>query len=352
MRLLFHLYRAMLRSSIVDTLDCIFWGLLDMVMRVVYWIVGLDRAPAFFTGWQQEHFCFYPPVKYPLPDRSLEKPRFTWLDARGVYTGAVIFRHIPLETVEQLVSPGLILQPELITPDRTYPVVYLFGYQQDLRQSWMPIRGVNYLEFAVGVLGADMANPSKDGYTGPFLYMPRLFLNRLYPTILGLLCCYPKRWERIATTEDTYTVKSLLGGKPILEGRFKPSGAIGKPADFTCFPRWRMLLSKSGINRFSGSHFIYLDYDWGWNYSLMQPLTGTVEVFEDGIPGLPRGKYTFDPLTTDVIGAFRIAIPFEWVPPFRRAELDPMEPLKPACPAPPPPVEPPSSESSAGTSRK
>jgi len=143
-----------------------------------------------------------------------------------------------------------------------------------------------------------------------------------------------------------------VGGKPILEGRFKPSGAIGKPADFTCFPRWRMLLSKSGINRFSGSHFIYLDYDWGWNYSLMQPLTGTVEVFEDGIPGLPRGKYTFDPLTTDVIGAFRIAIPFEWVPPFRRAELDPMEPLKPACPVPPPPVEPPSSESSAGTSRK
>jgi hypothetical protein len=329
MTILFHVYRAMMRNRVLDAIDCVFWGLLDMAMRVIYAILGLDRAPKFFTGWQQEHFCFIPPVKYPLSDKSLEKPRFSWLDARGVYTGAIVFRHLPLETVRELTKPGLDLEPDLITPEQTYPVVYLFGYQQDLRQSWMPVRGVNYLEFGVLVLGANMADPKKEGDTGPFLYLPRLFLNRLYPTILGLLCCYPKRWTRVDTTENTYTVKTLAGGKPMLEGRFEPTGVIGKPADFPDFPQWRKLLSKAGINRFSGTHFIYADYDWGWNYSMMEPLNGSIEVFEDGVPGLPKGKYTFDPLTVDSIGAFRVVIPFEWVPPFRRSELDPMEPLRP-----------------------
>jgi hypothetical protein len=314
-KLLHAVYMALACNRAVRVLNCFFWGLAGFAMSAIYALTGLNRAPRFFSPWQREALCFYPPVEYPLRSESSPAVPLSRLDSRGMFTGAAVFHRVPASALRNLLDPGLKLDDALVSAGGEYPVAYLFGYQQDLRQMWTRKGGVNYLEFAFAIPGVELADSDTTGYRGPFLYLPRLFLNRLYPTVLGLLAFYPKRWARIETMETSFIVKSLIGGRPLLRARFGPAGPPGAPSDFSEFAAWRKLLNRPHINRFSRGRFVLVDYFWGWNHCLIEELRGVVEVFEDSIPGMQKGVFS------DCV-AFQIAAPFEWIPPFRSDEIN------------------------------
>ncbi len=325
-----NLFRRYLQTTFCHATSSIFFGCVDVVEHATYTILGRDRHPPYYRGWQAE--CF-PPRQYPLPETGpAPKPRFSIWDTRGFYTTTVFFRYLTADQAKQFLPPGLELEPSLIDAQGMYPMVYMFGYQQDLRRVWNPLRGINYLEFAIGVLG--LKCPSAPGYNGPFMYMPRLFLNRFYPTWLGWLCGYPKILKRVSTGPASYTVKSLFRGEPMIDAQFEPHGTIGPWQAFEHFAPWRRQMAAPTANSYVDDGFLFLYFDWPWRYALMQAVSGTVKVTTDDIPGLPRGTYRFDGIDSSPVGGFRLAIPWELVAPFATGELPhPFEDLAPAEPA-------------------
>ena len=314
------LFRLWLQTRLCHASTSIVFGCLDVVHRFFYTILGLDKHPDYFRDWQRDRIKNYPKVVYPLPETGpAPKPRFSIWDTRGFYTTTVFFHYLDHQQAKAFLPRGLELDPALVNAEGLYPVAYMFGYQQDLRRVWMKLHGINYLEFAIGVLG--LKCPSAQGYTGPFMYMPRLFLNRFYPTWLGWLCGYPKRLSRIVTGQDSYAVKSLFRGKPIFEAKFQPQGVVGGWRDFPNFQPWMRQLAAPQANCFFDDGFLFLYYDWPWRYARIQGVCGSVTVESDDIPGLPRGTHSFDSIDSSPVGGFRLAIPWELVAPFATKTL-------------------------------
>lgn len=319
MKAILSLYRRFVQSQFGHVTASLFFGCLDVVHYIIYSILGLNAPPNYDAKWQKDRLKNYPEVPYPLPQTGAPKPKFSIWDTRGFYTTALLFHYIDQEQVKKFLPKGLELDPEVVDAEGRYPVAYMFGYQQDLQRIWNKFPGVNYLEFGVAVLA--LRCPGTAGYQGPFMYMPRLYLNRFYPTWLGWLCGYAKQLARISVGPDHYTVKSFFKGKPILEAKFEPHGTIGGWREFPKFEPWRSLLSVPAANHFVDDGFLFLYYDWPWRYALMQPVDATVTVTTDDIPGLPRGTYQFDGIDSSSAGGLRLSIPWELVAPFATTEL-------------------------------
>jgi hypothetical protein len=181
------------------------------------------------------------------------------------------------------------------------------------------------MEFAVGIPSVRIKR--EHGYACPFFYLPTLYLSRFYPVWMGWMVGYRKHWGWVSGRDKTYKV-AKLGGKKILSAQFEigtlPPLIGGGPK----VTHWRELLDQPHANSFGPKEFLYLHYHWDWLDALLQPVSATVEVFEK-LPGLPTGKYTFQPLNLGEwnagmapIGAFRLVVPFELLPPFDRKALD------------------------------
>ena len=210
--------------------------------------------------------------------------------------------------------------------DGQHAIIYMLGYSENLHRVWNPLPGINYMEFAVGIPSVRIKR--MHGYASPFFYLPTLYLSRFYPVIMGWMVGYRKHWGWVYGRDKTYRV-ATLGGKKILSAQFEIDTAM--PPLIGGGPKvvhWRELLDQPHANSFGPDVFLFLHYHWDWEDALLQPVSANVEVFEK-LPGLPPGKYPFQPLNLGEwqdgkapIGAFRLCAPFELLPPFDRKDLD------------------------------
>ncbi|HEY0758973.1 MAG TPA: hypothetical protein VGD59_06935 [Acidisarcina sp.] len=316
-------------STLSHWIWSIVMGVTDVLDELFDRLTGRAAAPAYFRSWQNR-----PPPKYPLPDLEHDLPiKTSHADICGEYLVTLLFSYIPVEEIKATLSGDLHIDPKNIRADGTHPVIYMFGYTENLHRVWNPLRGPSYLEYAVGV--PNLYISGDQGYVGPFLYLPVLHLNRVYPTILGRLAGYRKYLSRITTTENTYQIKTLFSGKPLLSATFEPIGAIETPPHEANLDKWQGLLGQPGANPYLWGQTLFLHYHWGWNYSMMQPVNAQVTVSQD-MPALPKGTYNWKAITSASFvalqvpeGSFRCSIPFELLPPFSRAKLVPMPPMAP-----------------------
>ena len=308
----------------------------DSLFGLVYKILNLVWPVRYWQEWQS-----LPEPKFPLPELKHDvpvKPQAS--DACGKYLATMIGTYVDADRLSALLPEGMSLDAARIHEGK-HPIVLIFGYTQDLHRAFWPFPGMSYLEFLVGIPNIKLDDEQK--YTCRFFYLPVLRLNRFYPTLLGLLMGYRKKWSRVWATENTYSIRSLLTGRKILEAVFTPQGPTPDPvttdgwkATMDC---WENLLEQPNVNPF-GDNQLFLHFHWDWaDAKNIEPVTATLVLYEE-ISGLSPGTYTFKGIELGQWedqkapeGAVRFCSPFELLSPFSRKVLEVHEERKAAMAA-------------------
>ena len=295
-------------------------GFWDVLFGVLYRTQAIFFPVSLWQDWQHR-----PSPPYPIPMTDHDVPvKPERCDAAGQYIATMIVSYVDADELKALMPPDAELDPAFIHAGNKHSIIYMLGYTENLRRVWNPLPGINYMEFAVGIPNIRIKRPG--GYDFPFFYLPTLWLSRFYPVLMGWLVGYRKHWGWVYGEDKAYHI-TRLGGRKILSANFAVSALppllMGGPNAV----HWRELLNQPQANPFGADEFLYLHYHWDWKDALLQPVSADVEVFEK-LPGLPPGKYHFDPLNMGAwingmapTGAFRLCAPFELLSPFDRKDL-------------------------------
>lgn len=285
------------------------------IMGAFYRLLNAFQPIALWRDWQGR-----PEPKFPLPPGPHDipvKPRLC--DGCGSYVGTLIGTYVDAKQVAAILPRGTSLDPAHIHNGQ-HALIMLFGYTENLHFGWWPFRGMNYLECGVAVPHIRIDDSVE--YIIPFFNIPLLHLNRLYPVILGWIVGYRKKWSRVTTTVNTYSIKSLFTGKPILDAQF----TLCAVEDQSKTAHWKELLEQPHLNPF-GADKLFLHFHWDWSNSQMQPVDATVVLHED-FPGIAAGTYHFKGMDEGhwsdgraPIGACRLTAPFELLLPFSLNKL-------------------------------
>lgn len=282
-----------------DWLFGLLYRLLNRIWPILYW----KQA----QGGPEPHF--------PLPETRNDLPvKPEACDACGKYLSTMIGTYVDADRLSKLLPPGTSLDPAHIH-DGKHSLVLMFGYTQNLKRVFWPFSGMTYLEFLVGVPNLQLDTNQK--YITRFFYLPVLHLNRFYPTLLGWLVGYRKRWSRMEAGENTYTIRTLFSGKKILEAKFGVDAALEKFDG----QHWEDLLNQPQVNPF-GDDKLFLHFHWDWDDAAFRPVTADLTLYEE-IPGMSPGTYHFQSIEVGQWrdgmapeGSIRIVCPFELLAPF------------------------------------
>lgn len=124
-------------------------------------------------------------------------------EAKGTMDAVVVVRVLPAEDVAELLPRGLELAPQPVVARGLHPVVVIAGHNH--YEAWFGDMHYNEALVAVPfVRRTDTHIPNR----GPFLYMPRLYLDEQRPRRLGnLLYGYEKLEAQIDNAPGCFTVR-------------------------------------------------------------------------------------------------------------------------------------------------
>ena len=241
-------------------------------------------------------------------------------DAHGTIDTRVTVLVLPVEQVRKLLPAGLELAPQPVVPCGWHPVYVLCSH--DNFSAWFG--DMDYEEMMLAVPYVQISEP-RDRYPGPYIYMPRLYLNDAVPRELGV---HLYGWEKQAATitsvdhgdDNTYTV-TQAGAAPALVGQFHALGAAQAPAAYANFTIVRQLLEQPTISqalhivdpdasslKFSGPLLsTTVLYQVDQPGTTIQPITSELTIGASLTPaGIPPGTYRSASLQDSPLGAFRL----------------------------------------------
>jgi hypothetical protein len=99
--------------------------------------------------------------------------------AIGVMDNMYCIIQVPTTVAEKMLPKGLHLAEQDLTPKRMHPIMFFFTHNK-----FRLYPKTEYRELLVGVPFVD-TDRKYNGYLGTYTYMPRLYLNRYLPRILG-----------------------------------------------------------------------------------------------------------------------------------------------------------------------
>jgi len=257
------------------------------------WLEG-NTPPPYWRDWQQSDDA--------APQLSS--------DLRGIYLLTMTPSSITAEEARKILPLGMEMDPAKAPPDGKHPVMIAFGFQQHVRAAIAPPSVYfSYLEFVVFLPNVRLSKPRR-GFRGPFTMMCKLYLNRLLPTILGRIIGYPKVLSRVETTETSYKIHSLFRGVPILSAEFKLAGDPMKLAASSNLRQFENAFSQPVGSRGMFGTMLCAFFQYQADQAQVQPVEAQVEVFVDGVPGLPKGRHNWRGVTADPAGACRMRFPW------------------------------------------
>lgn len=216
---------------------------------------------------------------------------------------------LPREQVKAMLEPGLELAPQDMTAPELHPVLLLFAWQGDVRPNRMPFGGGNYLEFIVSVPFVQHERARlREQCPGPFIYMPRLYLDQLIPTLLGIWGYgYNKELATIRADASDYTVFRRNTQIALISASYQKAGNTGSEVDFPHFKTTRKPYSLPLISRTRFGQWHYSFYDFALGQALIQPIEMTIKVYTNEVGRLPPGTYTVPSIQEQALGAFFVA---------------------------------------------
>lgn len=248
-----------------------------------------------------------PPDLISLPAQNQSWP---WSAMYGMAqtSGASALFALPRDLVQSMLEPGLVLAAQDLTPPNEHPVLLLFGWQSDVRPNRVPFGGGRYMEFIVSVPFVQHAHPRlHERCPGPFIYMPRLFLDQLFPTLLGIWGYgYNKSLATIQADQSDYTVYRRNTQTALISASYKATGPTGSETDFPHFTLTRRPYALPLVSRTRFGNWHYSFYDFALGQALIQPIEMTIKVYSREVGGLPPGTYTVPSIQKQGLGAFFI----------------------------------------------
>ena len=241
-----------------------------------------------------------------------------FLKAVGYYRTYCVVLPFDDAVLQGMLPSKLELAPQSVTPTGTHPIVFLFGKHFDVRPNIIPFFGMTYLEYVCAIPFVQFRDSARD-YPGPFAYMPKLFLNELWPTILGWLYAYPKVTAPMTgnpPSDSFYSARTLVGDRPLFEGNFERRGPQQPPSDFPHFAALKQIFEIPFIGKFDWTPYICSNLDFKLDQATVQACTADINIQSEFIPGLEPASYTVDGLDTSALGAFYMALPWDLTMPF------------------------------------
>jgi uncharacterized protein with NAD-binding domain and iron-sulfur cluster len=256
-----------------------------------------------------------------LDDRNIALGKASSYEGVGTIDAHVVVRLVPVDVARSLLPLGLELAPQSVTfPDR-HPLVMIFAH--DFFQAWFGDMDYHELMFAVPYVRLEDSHAAN---RGPFLYMPRLYLDELAPRLLGnLLYGFEKLEANITAHAGRFRVKRRDNGKPIATAHFEAVGDPGPATAFASFEVVRQLLEQPTISQalriadedaFADRDFLSpflctnVRYDFGDPTATLQPVRAQVWISPETSPaGLPVGTFDTPSLAEHELGSFRMRAP-------------------------------------------
>ena len=297
---------------------CIVLGVCDACLTVVLRLLGLEKN-IYLREWQRS--LGPRPAPQSPPEREPGEPNYPYSiwDYHGYIRTTIVVDYLDRAKVAALLPDYLELAPVPEAAADKHPVLFSFGLNQHFGPIWMPFKTISYMELLVSIPDTQLKGKSK-GYVGPFFYPPRLWLNRLFPTIVGRLLGYRKFLGRIPTTADSCTIRTLFGGE-IAHLKLKPCGISGPISKIPAFGPWMRRANQPIVTKVFFSEPLFTHFQWEWNLAKGQQAEVELEVLSSDFPVLAPGTYRWSPLREGASGAILVSSPFEWQIPFARSVL-------------------------------
>ena len=245
-------------------------------------------------------------------------------EAHGTIDARVCVLVLPAEVVRKLLPVGLELAPQPVVPHGWHPVFFMCA--RDRFAAWFG--DLEYSEMILGVPWVQLRD-ARAPYPGPFIYMPRLYLDAAVPREPGVrIYGWEKRAAAIELTgadgpETTYTVRAEGATAPAVVGRFSelPGQPPRPPGEVANFAIVRQLLEQPTISQ--ARHIVdrasfhsplagpFLATTVLMQVDLpgatVQPIAGTLTIGAALTPlGLPLGTHALPSLCDAEMGAFRL----------------------------------------------
>ena len=233
----------------------------------------------------------------------------------GDYATHVVTWPFPAETLAALLPRGLELAPQTLTPSTTHPALLLFGRHSHVRPNFLPFGGMNYHEFILVIPYVQWRDASRFDYRGPFAFMPRLYLDQLFATLVGYAYGYPKLLARIQSG-STYSVHDLVLDRPLLRGDF---AAYGTPVPVDSFPNFapmRPIFEMPFVGKLDTSPYICSKMTFHLDEALARPCEARVELLYEFLPGLYPDSRVSEGIDVTPLGAFEMNVPWNLTVPF------------------------------------
>ncbi len=156
---------------------------------------------------------------------------------------------LPKAEVQRLLPVGLELAPNPLSPVGKHPVLVQLSHWR------FEFGNMDYDEAMLAVPYVQLSS-CDEPRRGPFLYMPRLYLNEELPRLMGVhLYGYEKLEAAIdrrfpaGSEPGSYRVSAEGSGAPLLDAAFTPSGPSGSPSSFASFAQLRQLLEMPTLSQ-------------------------------------------------------------------------------------------------------
>ncbi|MCH9680941.1 MAG: NAD(P)-binding protein, partial [Deltaproteobacteria bacterium] len=237
----------------------------------------------------------------------------------GTLDAQIVPLVLPRRDVRRLLPAGLELAPQpLVMPDR-HPVFFSFSHERF--DPWLG--EMNYHELMFGIPWVQLADPHVRN-RGPFIYMPRLYLDDSTARRLGsLLYGLEQQPARFETSGERHAVHADEGDALLVEGTFTDPGSVTRPPLAPGFALVRQMFEQPTISQgrrifdphafhhHAGGPFLASINHYGFDAddAELTPVRATVRIGGDFDPaGFPTGSYAVEPLSDTALGAFRIRV--------------------------------------------
>jgi hypothetical protein len=222
---------------------------------------------------------------------------------------------LPSAQVGALLPPGLELGEQSVTPAGTHPLLFLFHDFDHCQYSFPTLlRHMTFHEQTAGIPFTCLSSHRDSGQTGPYYFMPKLYLDDLWVQFNGrLLWGFNKEMASVDVTESRYIVTSV-GGRRLASLNWSAFDDVeSKPvAECPEFGPVREMLSQTLVTAFpatAGPFFALTDFERRWNFGTLRPLHTTLEVDEAYMPGFPGGRWSA-PASFELTAPWWLSLPY------------------------------------------
>ncbi len=237
---------------------------------------------------------------------------------------------LPIEQVARFLPAQLELGAQNVTPPGTHPVILSFNALTRAEMS-IPslLPSLTYNEFTFGI-PYTMARRGKVGtafqqllgrsnarVSGPFYYMPQLFLDSVLATLGGILYWgYAKRLARFKNAANRVAIDAE-DGSALTSLDFNVAGEARPVTDYPHFAPIQAMLNQPLVSQMPvalGPVSVVADFDKHWPSATLRPLHTAVTVQQAFVQGFGLGRFPAadwsEGIDTMVMGSYELQAPW------------------------------------------